>query len=123
MKFLCLAFGDEKKFGAMSSTQLDAIGKECQALDDVLRASGHLVAMGGLQPTRAAATVRTRNGKVSTTDGPFAETREQVGGFFIIEARDLKEAIEVVQNTAPARLGEHLGWGVEVRAIEMFEQL
>jgi hypothetical protein len=120
MKFLCLAYGDEKKFGAMSAAELDAIGRKCQALDDELR--GHLVAMGALQPTRAASSVRTRNGKVTVTDVPFAETKEQVGGFFIIEARDLDEAVRVVRNTAPARLGEHSGWGVEVRAIEGWEQ-
>jgi len=122
MKFLCLAYGDERKFDAMSSVELDAISTQCRKLDDVLRDSGHLVAMGALQPARAAATVRTRKGKVAATDGPFAETKEQVGGFFIIEARDLEQALEVVSNTAPARLGEHLGWGVEVRPILEFEQ-
>ena len=122
MKFLCLAYRDETKFDAMSATELDAISNKCQALDEVLRKSGHLTAMGALQSARKAVSVRTRNGKVSTTDGPFAETKEQVGGFFIIEARDLSEAIEVASKTAPARLGEHLGWGLELRAIERFEQ-
>ncbi|HKD69870.1 MAG TPA: YciI family protein [Candidatus Binataceae bacterium] len=121
MKFLCLAFGDEKKFEEMSSGELEEISGKCQALDEVLRKSGHMVAMGALGLTPDAATVRTRKGKVSVTDGPFAETKEQVGGFFIVEARDLKEAIRVVEQTAPARLGEHLGWGVEIRPIEFFE--
>jgi hypothetical protein len=120
MKFLCLAYGDEKKFAAMLKAELDAISIQCQALDDELRKSGHLVAMGALQPKATAA--RTRKGRLSITDGPFAETKEQVGGFFIIEARDLEEATQVASRTAPARLGEHLGWGVEVRAIEFFEQ-
>jgi hypothetical protein len=122
MKYLCLAFGDEKKFDALSKTELDAISGKCQAYDDEVRKSGHLVAMAALQHTTSATTVRIRNGKVTVTDGPFAETKEQVGGFFIIEARNLEEAIMVASKTAPARLGEHLGWGVEVRPIRMFEQ-
>jgi hypothetical protein len=122
MKFLCLAYGDEEKFNAMSTAELDAISGKCRALDDDLRKSGHLSAMGALHPASKAITVRSRRGKISVTDGPFTETKEQVGGFFIIEARDLKEAIRVASDTAPARLGEHLGWGVELRAIEGFEQ-
>ncbi len=122
MKFLCLAYGDEKKFEAMPAAELDPILAKCRVLDDELRKSGHLVAMGALQLTRAASSLRTRNGKVTVTDGPFTETKEQVGGFFIIEARDLDEAVRVVRNTAPARLGEHLGWGVDVRPMEWWEE-
>jgi hypothetical protein len=67
-------------------------------------------------------TVRPRNGRVSITDGPFAETKEQVGGFFIVEAKDLNEAIRVASMHPAAHLGEQVGWGVEVRPIEGFEQ-
>jgi hypothetical protein len=80
MKFLCLAYGEEEKFNAMSSAELDTISSKCQALDDDLRKSGHLTAMGALHPASKATTVRTRKGKVSVTDGPFTETKEQVGG-------------------------------------------
>jgi hypothetical protein len=122
MKYLCLASYDEKKFDALSKTELDAIVSECQPYDEALRKSGHLIATGSLQPARTATTVRARNGKVSITDGPFAETKEQVGGFFIIEARDLNEAILVASKHPAAHLGERLGWGVEVRPIEAFVQ-
>jgi hypothetical protein len=71
---------------------------------------------------RAATSVRPRNGKVLITDGPFAETKEQVGAFFIIEAKALNEAIEVASKHPAAHLNEHLGWGIEVRPIQFFEQ-
>ena len=67
--------------------------------------------------------MRPRKGKVSITDGPFTETKEQVGAFFIIEARDLDEAVRVASNHPAAHLGEQVGWGLEVRAIDMFEQM
>ncbi len=80
MKYLCLAYYDEREFGALSKAELDAIVSGCQPYDEALRKSGHLIATGSLQPTRSTTTVRPRNGKVSITDGPFAETKEQVGG-------------------------------------------
>ncbi len=122
MKYLCLAYYDERKFDALSKTELDAIVSRCPAYDEALRRSGHLVVQASLAPTRASTSLRLRNGKVSTTDGPFAETKEQIGGFFIIEARDLTEAISVASKHPAAHLGEQVGWGVEVRPIEGFEQ-
>jgi hypothetical protein len=74
------------------------------------------------QPTRLATTVLPRNGRVSITGGPFVETEEQMGGFFIIEARDLNEAILATSKHPAAHLGEHVGWGIEVQPIEGFEQ-
>ncbi|MGH8727702.1 MAG: YciI family protein [Burkholderiales bacterium] len=122
MKYLCLAYYDEKKFDALSKTELDAIVSQCPPHDEALRKSGHLVAQASLGPTRASTTLRPKNGKVSMTDGPYAETKEQIGGFFIIEARDLNEAIRVASKPPAARLGEQVGWGIEVRPIESFEQ-
>ena len=124
MKYLCLAYYDDKKFEALSKPELDAIVSQCQPHDEALRASGHLVVSASLRKPKGATTsVRPRSGKVSVTDGPFAETKEQVGGFFIIEARDLNEAIRVASHHPAAHLGERLGWGIEVRPIDVFEQL
>jgi hypothetical protein len=122
MKFLCLGYYDEKKFEALSKAEVDAIVSQCQTHDEALRQSGNLLAVASLGPTRTTRTVRPRNGQVSVTDGPFVETKEQVGAFFIIEARDLDEAVRVASLHPAAHLGEHVGWGVEVRPIEMYEQ-
>jgi hypothetical protein len=103
VKYLCLAYCDEKKFNALSKTELDAVVSECQPYDEALRKSGHLLATGSLQPTRTATTVRARNGKVSITDGPFAETKEQVGGFFIIEAGEGRLLRHGERERAPER--------------------
>ena len=122
MKYLCLAYYDEKKFDALSKTELDAIVSQCPPHDEALRKSGHLITQASLAATSASTTLRPRKGKVSMTDGPFAETKEQIGGFFIIEARDLNEAIVVASKHPAAHLGEQVGWGIEVRPIESFEQ-
>jgi hypothetical protein len=121
MKYLCLAYYDVKKFDALSQAELDALVSQCPAYDNTLRQSGHLVIQASLGPLQATTTVRPRNGKPSITDGPFTETKEQVGGFFIIEARDQSEAIRVASNHPAAHLGEHVGWGIEVRPIEGYE--
>jgi hypothetical protein len=120
MKYLCLAYYDEKKFETLSGADLDAIVRDVKPYDEDLRQTGALVAAGSLGPSGASTTIRPRGGKVSVTDGPFAETKEQVGGFFIIEARDLNEAIRVASKHPAAHLNEHLGWGIEVRPIEVF---
>ncbi len=112
MKYLCLVYLEEKKLDAMSKTELDALIDERLAYDDVLRKSGHFIVAEPLQSVQAATTVRVRSGKVSITDGPFAETKEQLGGFFLINARDLNEAIQVAAKVPSARLGS-----VEVRPI------
>jgi hypothetical protein len=122
MKYLCLGYYDEKKFDALPKAELDAIVSQCPRYDAALRESGHLVVTASLESPRAGKTLWPRKGKVSVTDGPFAETKEQIGSFFIIEARDLDEAVRVASNHPAAHLGEQVGWGVEVRAIDMFEQ-
>ena len=112
MKYLCLVYIEEKTLDAMSENGLDALIDESLAYDKVLRKSGHYLVSEALQPVQAATTVRVRNGKLSVTDGPFAETKEQLGGFFLIDARDLNDAIQVASRIPPARLGS-----IEVRPI------
>ncbi|HEX4170658.1 MAG TPA: YciI family protein [Bryobacteraceae bacterium] len=113
MKYLCLVQIDEKKLGALSGSELETLDAASLAYDDALRKSGQFVAAQALESVRAAATVRVQNGKVLVTDGPFAEAREQVGGFILIEAKDLNEAIQVASKIPAAGLG-----GVEVRPIK-----
>ena len=123
MRYLCLAFYDEQKFQSLTPSDLDAIRRRCEPYDAALRESGHLVLSACLQPARASAVVRPRNGKPSITDGPFAETKEQVGGLFVIEARDLNEALLVASKHPAALMNEQLGWGIEVRAIDDYRHL
>jgi hypothetical protein len=105
MKYLCLVYLEEDKLHAVPD-------RECQACGDGFRKSGLLVAAEALQPVQTAATVRVRNGKLSVIDGPFAETKEQLAGFYLIEARDLNEAIQIAGRIPPAREGS-----IEVRPV------
>lgn len=113
MKYLCLAYEEEKVLNALSRDEWDALRTETLEYVESLRATGQLLSAEPLQSARTAATVRVRSGKLATTDGPFAETREQLGGFFLIEARDMNEAIQVASRWPSARLGS-----IEVRPIE-----
>ena len=115
MKYLCLIYDEEKTLEGMSKSEMDALMQEYFAFTKDIRGSGHYVAGESLQPVRTATTVRLRNGRVSTTDGPFAETREQLGGFYLIEARDLNDALGVAARIPSARIGS-----IEVRPIESF---
>jgi len=117
MKYLCLIYDDEKKMGAMSKNEMDAFMGEYFSFTDGIRKSGHYLGGEALQPIQTATTVRIRNGKLSSTDGPFAETKEQLGGFYLIEARDLNDAIQVAARIPSARTGS-----VEVRPIMVFDQ-
>jgi hypothetical protein len=117
MKYLCLIYDEEKKLEAMSQDEGNAFMGEYFAFTDGIRKSGHYVAGEALQPVGTATTIRIRNGRMSTTDGPFAETREQLGGFYLIEARDLNDAIQVAAKIPSARLGS-----VEVRPVVDFGQ-
>ena len=105
MKYLCLIYEDESRFQQMPKNELDKIMGEYGVFSEGIRKSGHHVSGAQLHPTNAATTVRSRNGKVSTTDGPFAETKEQLGGFYLIEAKDLNDAIQVASrcSTRPCR--------------------
>jgi hypothetical protein len=113
MKYLCLAYEEEGALDALSRADWDALRKETLDYVDDLRRSGRLIVTHALQSVRTATTVRVRQGRLSTTDGPFAETKESLGGFFLIEARDLNEAIQVAARWPSARLGS-----IEVRPIE-----
>ena len=105
MKYLCLVYLDEKRLDELPD-------EDCVAYDAAIRKSGQCIASEALQSVQTATTVRVRNGKVSITDGPFAETKEQLAGFYMIEARDLNEAIQLAAKIPPARVGS-----VEVRPI------
>jgi len=94
MKYLCLAYDEEEKLNALSRSEWDALRGETLAYVEALRKSGHLIVTQALQSARAGATVQVRSGKLSVTDDPFAETKEQLGGFFLIDAKDLNEAIQ-----------------------------
>jgi hypothetical protein len=113
MKYLCLAYENEALFHAMSRDDWDGLRTETLAYVKQLEASGHLVLTNALKSATQAAIVRVRSGRVSVTDGPFAETKEQIGGFFLIEARDLNEAIQLASRWPSARFGS-----IEVRPIE-----
>jgi hypothetical protein len=112
MKYLCLVYHDEKQLDALPAREYNALVGDTLAYDEELRQGGHFVTANVLEYVQTATTVRVRSGRVSITDGPFAETREQLGGFVLIEARDLNEAIRVVSQMPPARLGS-----IEVRPV------
>lgn len=113
MKYLCLAYEEERVLDALTREQWDALRKETLDYVDELQRSGRLIITHALQGVRTATTVRVRQGRMAATDGPFAETKESLGGFFLIEARDLNEAIQVASKWPSARLGS-----IEVRPIE-----
>ena len=113
MKYLCLAYEEENKLNALSQSEWAALRDETLTYVDELKKDGYLIAAEPLQSVRTAATVRVRGGKLSITDGPFAETKETLGGFFLINARDLNEAIQVAAKWPSARLGS-----IEVRPVD-----
>ena len=105
MKYLCLVYLDENRLDELPD-------EDCVEFDTAIRKSGHCIASEALQSVQTATTVRVRSGKVAVTDGPFAETKEQLAGFYMIEARDLNEAIQLASKIPPARVGS-----IEVRPI------
>ena len=111
MKYLCLVYGEERKIQECPDA-------DCLAFDAAARANGQCIASEALQPIATATTVRVRNGKVSVTDGPFAETKEQLAGFYLVEARDLNEAIQLASRIPPAKYGS-----IEVRPIRPIREM
>lgn len=113
MKFLCLAYEEEQKLNALSQSEWHALREETLAYVEKLQKDGRLLAAHPLKSATTAATLRIREGKLSITDGPYAETKEQIGGFFMIEARDFEEATGIASKWPSARIGS-----VEVRPVE-----
>jgi hypothetical protein len=111
--FLCLAYEEEAKLNALSPQEWESLRTATLAYVEELESRGHLIKTHALQSARTAVTVRVRQGRLSATDGPFAETKEQLGGFFLIEAADINEAIQLAASWPSARLGS-----IEVRPIE-----
>jgi hypothetical protein len=118
MKYVCLVYGEEKALGALSKGQMEALVEESLAYDDVLRKSGHYVVSAALQRVETAKTVRVRDRKRFITDGPFAETKEQLLGFILVEASDLNDAVEAVAKFPMASRGS-----IEVRPVLDLEPL
>ncbi len=112
MRYICLAYEEESKLDALTREQWAALRQETLNYVDELRRSGQHLASAPLESVRTATTVRVRNGRLATTDGPFAETKETLGGFFMIEARDLNEAIQIAARWPSARFGS-----IEVRPL------
>lgn len=115
MKYLCLVYHDEKQLDALPKSEYDALVRETLAYRDELQDNGHGIISSPLHPVAMATTLRVRHGKLTITDGPFAETREQLGGFYLIEATDLNDAIRVASLMPPARFGS-----IEVRPLMDF---
>lgn len=105
MKYLCLVYLDERRLGELPD-------EDCVAYDTKIRDQGYCIASEALESVQTASTVRVRNGTVSVTDGPFAETKEQLAGFYLIEARDLNEAIRIAADIPPAAVGS-----IEIRPV------
>jgi len=105
MKYVCLGYYDEKEWETIAQKERTALMDECFAYDDVLRKNGHFVRGEGLQSARTAATLRWKNGKAIVTDGPYAETKEQLGGLLVLEATDLNQAIQLMSEHPGVKIG------------------
>jgi hypothetical protein len=105
MKYICLGYIEPNKFETMSESERNAMLDECFGYDDVLRKDGHFAAGEALQSANTATTLRWKNGKVTVTDGPYAETKEQLGGILVLEARDLNHAIQLISKHPGVKAG------------------
>lgn len=105
MKFICLGYYDQSKFDGMTEDEQNAMFDTCFAYDDQLRANGHWAGGDALQPAETARTVSWKNGKVATTDGPYAETKEQIGGILVLEARDMNHAVQLMEQHPAVKYG------------------
>ena len=112
MKYLCLIYSDESQWKTLPQAEMEKMNTEYFAYTQSVQKSGHYLGGNPLQPTQTATTVRVRNGQLSTTDGPFAETKEQLGGYYLLEARDLNDAIQAASRIPGAKYG-----AIEVRPI------
>jgi hypothetical protein len=123
MKYLCMVYVNEKNLNALSKSESAELEAKSMACDDVLRKSGRLIAAQALQSVESATILRIQNGKVALTDGPFAETNEQLGGFILIEARDLNGAIQLASKIPAAFFGMHRSPVKELRVAAQMERL
>ena len=105
MKYICLGYIEPNNFETMSESERNAMVDECLTYDDELRKKGHFAGGEALQPPQAATTLRWKNGKVSITDGPYAETKEQIGGILVLEAQDLNQAIQLMSKHPGVKAG------------------
>ena len=105
MKYLCMGYYDPAKHAAMTEDERNAMFDECFEYDDHLRASGHSFGGEGLEPSGTALTLYWKNGKIATTDGPYAETKEQLGGILVLEARDMNHAIQLMSQHPALKYG------------------
>jgi hypothetical protein len=121
MKYLCLGYYDPAAFESLSEAEQQAIAHECRPHDEALRATGRLRAVASLEH-RTAVTLRPGREGTVVTDGPFAEAKEIVGSFFLIEAEDLEDAVRVAALHPAAKWGAHLGFAVEFRPIEVYQE-
>lgn len=112
MKYLCMVYYDENIINNMTSNEWKSLNKECEACGQSLRDSGKMIGGNALHPSTTATSLRIRDGKPLITDGPFAETKEQLAGFYLLDARDLNEAIQLASKIPPARIGT-----IEIRPI------
>jgi len=117
MRYACLIYDDEKKMTAMPKSDADSFMGEYGQFTESIKKSGQYVAGEALHPVQTATTLRSRGGKLSTTDGPFAETREQLGGFYLIEAKDLNEAIQIASRIPSVKTGT-----IEIRPVVDFSK-
>ena len=105
MKFVCLGYYDERNWEAMSESEQNAFMEECLAYDDILRKNGHFIGGEALQIAQNSRTLRFQNGRVTITDGPYAETKEQLGGILMLEAKDLDHAVQLMSKHPGVRVG------------------
>jgi hypothetical protein len=112
MKYVCLVYYDENIINKMTSEEWESLNKECVACGEALHSSGNMIGGNALHPIASATSLRVRDGKPIITDGPFAETKEQLAGFYLLEARDLNEALQLASKIPPARLGT-----IEIRPV------
>ena len=117
MKYLCLIYEDEKAWQNMTKNDMEKVLKEYREFGDSIKKAGQYIGGNALQPTNTATSVRVRNGKVSTSDGPYVETKEQLGGYYLINANDMKDAVQVAARIPGAKHGT-----IEVRPIMEFSQ-
>ena len=122
MKYLCLAYYNPSEFAAMAPADIQALVSQCPALDEKMRATGKVLVSASLGDAENWVSLRPRGGKAQISDGPYTESKEMVGGLFIIEADSREEAVRLASMHPAATLGEAGGWGVELIPMDFFLQ-